>query len=221
LILSILNSICGVIDSFNAVKSVVFLELKSAVKKKSVIVKRRGQVEREKESERVREVTCVRASYKLRRSWKTTKGGKRWSKQTTCIIDVPVSPASLCLFSSLLVSLTHLCHSALPSICALRLALLPNLYSLPPLSPFPPLKTSVRVFQFPIHSARNPSRRLRYSVSLAHTHTRARSTKSFPLSARRMETQSHTLVAIKSLCALSVRRKCTSIDHVLFCVSIF
>lgn len=121
------------------------------------------------------------------------------------------------LFSSLLFSLTHLCHSALPSICASRplprLALHPNPHHPSPPFPFPPLKTPVRVFQFPIHSARNPSRRLRHSISLASTHTRARPTKSFSLSARRMGTQSHTLIEQLSL-SLSLRFIRTKKMHV-------
>lgn len=50
-----LNSICGVIDLLDAVKSVVFLELKSTVKKKSVIIKGREaswQGGREREGKR-------------------------------------------------------------------------------------------------------------------------------------------------------------------------
>lgn len=97
-----LNLIFSLIDSFDAFK----ISHKVKNSKKEI-----GHHKRQRESERVREVTCVRASYKLRRSWKTTKGGKRWSKrQTTCIIDVLVSPASLCLFSSLLLS-SHLFSS--------------------------------------------------------------------------------------------------------------
>lgn len=141
--------------------------------------RRRGK-QREKESERVREVTCVRASYKLRRSWKTTKGGKRWSKrQTTCIIDVPVSPASLCLFSSLFPSLFSLFSSLLP------VSATPPLFRVSPSSasscspspspdsPLLPLKTPMRVFQFPIHSTRNPGRRLSPSLDISreHAHT--------------------------------------------------
>lgn len=92
----------------------------------------------------------------------------------------------------------------------------------PPSLPFsfPPLKIPVRVFQFPIHSARNPSRRLRHSISLPCTHTRTRS-KSFLVSVEDGNSIAYSHRAIKSLCALSVCEESAHLSIMIFCVSFF
>lgn len=134
-----------------------------------------------------------------------------------CLCRRQASTSSL-LFSSLFSSLLSYPSLPLRSSEYLRPPLRSPSKPLPtsPSSPFPPLKTPVRVFQFPIHSARNPSRRLRHSISLASTHTRARSTKSFPVSARRMGIQSHTLIAQLNLSVRFIRVKKVHIDRSRF-----
>lgn len=145
-----------------------------------------------------------------------------------CLCRRQASASSL-LFSSLLIS-SLLFSSLLPisatplfRVSTLPVSLSSSKPSPPsPPTPYPPMKTPVRVFQFPIHSARNPSRRLRHSISLASTHTRAHLTKSFPVSARRMEIQSHTLIAQLNLSALYLYEESAhwSITF-FFCFSLF
>lgn len=94
-----------------------------------------------RERSRRREAACVRASYKVISSeiMEDNDGGKEVERQTTCIIDVPVSPASLHLFFFLLL-FSYLLH---PSSLLLRSSKYLHVSSLP----LQPLKTPMRVSQ--------------------------------------------------------------------------